>query len=469
MSEHTYDFIGIGAGPFNLGLAALSAPVPHLDGLILEASESFDWHPGMMLDSAHLQVPFMADLVTMADPTSPFSFLNFLKCTNRLYPFYIREDFYPLRAEFNRYCQWVAARLSSVCFGERVTAVTHENGRYAVRSRATGTDGVPVETVRHARRLVLGTGTEPSVPASCAGLPDAGGLALHSAEYLHRRDELRALRSITVVGSGQSAAEVYRDLLETIDEYGYELTWVTRSPRFFPLEYTKLTLEMTSPEYVDYFHALPAGRRDAVIGRQGNLYKGIDSDLINEIYDLLYAKSVEGPPNTRLLTHSAVTGAAFDAGTGLHRLDLHHGEQDRDYRLHTEAVVMATGYGYREPEFLAGIEHRIRRDDRGRFDVGRDYGISAVPGEIYVQNAELHTHGFVTPDLGMGSYRNASIIREMIGFDYYPVEESIAFQQFGAPPEFGPEEAAAGHAAVPEPAATTAAPEYATAPAGGTR
>ena len=39
--------------------------------------------------------------------------------------------------------------------------------------------------------------------------------------------------------------------------HGYRLNWVTRSPRFFPLEYTKLTLEMTSPDYVDYFNALP--------------------------------------------------------------------------------------------------------------------------------------------------------------------------------------------------------------------
>ncbi len=29
----------------------------------------------MMLDDATIQVPFLADLVTMADPTSPFSFL----------------------------------------------------------------------------------------------------------------------------------------------------------------------------------------------------------------------------------------------------------------------------------------------------------------------------------------------------------------------------------------------------------
>ena len=61
-----FDFAGIGVGPFNLGLAALSDPVDGLDGVFLEQRDSFDWHPGMMLEPAHLQVPFMADLVTLA-------------------------------------------------------------------------------------------------------------------------------------------------------------------------------------------------------------------------------------------------------------------------------------------------------------------------------------------------------------------------------------------------------------------
>ena len=106
-----YDLAGIGVGPFNLGLAALTAPVDGVDAVFLERRDSFDWHPGMMLEPAHLQVPFMADLVTLADPTSPYSFLNFLKQTGRLYRFYIRENFYPLRTEYNQYCQWVAGQL----------------------------------------------------------------------------------------------------------------------------------------------------------------------------------------------------------------------------------------------------------------------------------------------------------------------------------------------------------------------
>ncbi|MFK0042115.1 lysine N(6)-hydroxylase/L-ornithine N(5)-oxygenase family protein [Paenarthrobacter sp. NPDC090517] len=437
-----YDVAGIGVGPFNLGLAALSEPVENLDCVFLDRRESFDWHPGMMLEPAHLQVPFMADLVTLADPTSPFSFLNFLKQTGRLYRFYIRENFYPLRAEYNQYCQWVAGQLESVRFSTDVLDVTYDDGVY--RLSVQGPEGAEV---LRARKLVLGTGTSPYVPESCAGIVDAGGLVLHNADYLSRKSELQSKRSITIVGSGQSAAELYYELLQEIDVYGYQLNWVTRSGRFFPLEYTKLTLEMTSPEYVDYFHSLPGEQRDSLIKSQKNLYKGINSDLIDDIYDLLYTKSLSGMVDTQLHTHSSLTAAEWDATTGTHTLRLHHEEHGQGYTLESEAVVLATGYTYKEPAFLAGIQDRIRRDAKGRFDVERNYGTGVEPGEIFVQNAELHTHGFVTPDLGMAAYRNSCILREITGREVYPIERSIAFQQFGAP--------APVTAAVPETAGAT--------------
>jgi lysine N6-hydroxylase len=436
-----YDVAGIGVGPFNLGLAALSEPVENLDCVFLDRRESFDWHPGMMLEPAHLQVPFMADLVTLADPTSPFSFLNFLKQTGRLYRFYIRENFYPLRAEYNQYCQWVAGQLDSVRFSTDVLDVTYDDGVY--RLSVQGPEGAQV---LRARKLVLGTGTSPYVPDSCAGIVDAGGLVLHNADYLSRKSELQSKRSITIVGSGQSAAELYYELLQEIDVYGYQLNWVTRSGRFFPLEYTKLTLEMTSPEYVDYFHSLPGEQRDSLIKSQKNLYKGINSDLIDDIYDLLYTKSLSGMVDTQLHTHSSLTAAEWNPATGTHTLQLHHEEHGQGYSLESEAVVLATGYTYKEPAFLAGIQDRIRRDAKGRFDVERNYGTGVEPGEIFVQNAELHTHGFVTPDLGMAAYRNSCILREITGREVYPVERSIAFQQFGAPAPV----TAAAPAAVPE-------------------
>ena len=373
----------------------------------------------MMLDATRLQTPFLADLVTLADPTSPYSFLSYLKESGRMYSFYIRESFYPLRSEYSDYCRWAAAKLPNLRFGCAVTSLSYADGGYLVRA---GADEF------RARHLVLGTGTPPHIPAACRGL---SGDLVHNSQYLESRDALRAKRSITVVGSGQSAAEIYQDLLADIDACGYRLNWVTRSPRFFPLEYTKLTLEMTSPDYVDYFHALPEQRRYSLEKQQKGLFKGINADLINDIYDTLYAKSVSGPVASKLITNTALESASYDAASGAYTLGLRHVEQEREFALITEGLVLATGYRYTTPAFLEPIRDRIRWDSHGRFDVARNYSIDHAGGEIFLQNAGTHTHSITSPDLGMGAYRNSWIIREMLGREVYPIEKTIAFQQFG--------------------------------------
>ncbi len=433
MSDNTLDFIAIGLGPFNLGLACLAEPLEDLSGLVLDENPQFDWHPGMMLENARLQTPFLSDLVTLADPTSPYSFLNYLKAQGRIYSFYIRESFFLLRREYNQYCQWAADQLSNVRFNTRVEAIHYDDAsnHYVVRARCTQSGK---EQQFRARRLVLGTGPRPAVPPCCEQLDSS---AIHSSGYLHHKSDLQAQPSITVLGSGQSAAEIFHDLLQDIDRHGYQLNWVTRSPRFFPLEYSKLTLEMTSPEYVDYFHDLPQDTRDDLVTHQKHLYKGINTDLINDIFDLLYTKRLVADVPINLLTNSRLESARYCDDSGHHELAFRHLEQDQPFALNTAGLVLATGYQYREPDFLEGIADRIRRDDQGRFAVRRNYSIDHQGQEIFVQNAELHTHGFVTPDLGMACYRNAWILRELTGREPYAVEQSIAFQQFGAPESLG--------------------------------
>ncbi|MFF2325572.1 MULTISPECIES: lysine N(6)-hydroxylase/L-ornithine N(5)-oxygenase family protein [unclassified Streptomyces] len=416
-----HDFIGIGLGPFNLGLACLTEPIDELNGVFLESKSDFSWHSGMFLDGAHLQTPFMSDLVTMADPTSPYSFLNYLKERGRLYSFYIRENFYPLRTEYNDYCRWAAAKLGSIHFDTAVESVTYDEDA-ALYTVSTSTGGV-----FRAPRLVLGTGTPPYIPDACQ---DLGGDYLHNSRYLEGKAALQAKESITLVGSGQSAAEIYYDLLSEIDVHGYRLNWVTRSPRFFPLEYTKLTLEMTSPEYVDYFHALPEETRYRLESGQKGLFKGIDGTLIDAIFDLLYQKNLPGPVATRLLTNSSLETARYEESSGTYTLGLRQEEQGKDYTLTTEGLILATGYRYRPPAFLKGIHDRLRRDGRGRFDVARNYSIDTTGHGVFLQNAGTHTHSVTSPDLGMGAYRNAYIIGELLGREYYPVEKSIAFQEF---------------------------------------
>ncbi|WP_449348323.1 lysine N(6)-hydroxylase/L-ornithine N(5)-oxygenase family protein [Streptomyces shaanxiensis] len=413
----TYDFVGIGLGPFNLGLACLTEPIDELDGILLESKPDFEWHAGMFLDGAHLQTPFMSDLVTLADPTSPYSFLNYLKEKGRLYSFYIRENFYPLRVEYDDYCRWAANKLSNVRFGTTVTEVTYESDLYVVRTDAGD--------VFRARHLVLGTGTSPHYPEAVRGL---GGDFFHNSRYVQNKAELQKKESITIVGSGQSAAEIYQDLLSEIDVHGYRLNWVTRSPRFFPLEYTKLTLEMTSPEYIDYYRELPEATRYRLTAEQKGLFKGIDGDLINEIFDLLYQKNLGGPVPTRLLTNSSLNSARYENGT--YTLGFRQEEQEKDFEIESEGLVLATGYRYAEPEFLAPVKDRLVYDAHGNFDVSRTYAIDVTGRGVFLQNAGVHTHSITSPDLGMGAYRNSCIIRELLGTEYYPVEKTIAFQEF---------------------------------------
>jgi lysine N6-hydroxylase len=414
------DVIGVGLGPFNLGLAALLSRT-ELDVAFFDDKPEFAWHPGLMLPGAEIQVPFLADLVTLADPTSPYTFLNYLHTHARLFRFYFHERFHVLRAEYESYCRWVAASLDSCAFSHRVDAI---------RPLAGGGWSVWTRGVEHrARAVVLGVGCVPWVPACAPGLP-------HSSGYLALRDEALAARSVTVVGSGQSAAEIFADLLEHASG---RVDWFTRSSGFLPMEYSKLGLEHFSPEYTAYFHALPEERRDALRATQSLLYKGIDAGTSERIYDLLYRRSVAGvEPQVRYTARSELRGVE-----GRYRLQLHQLDQDVAFTHDTDVVILATGYQPAPLPLPAGL---VATDASGRPIVELDYRLRLADGRestLFVQNAELHTHGVGTPDLGLGAHRSAVIANALCGREVYPVRDRNVFQSFGAPPAPPAESAAA--------------------------
>lgn len=428
-----FDIIGIGIGPFNLGLACLTQPIRDLDCLFLEAKDQFNWHEGTLLETATLQTPFLCDLVTMADPTSAFSFLNYLKQTGRIYAFYAflldTENFFLLRNEFNTYYRWAASRLDNVVFNREVEAVEYDDaaGHYRVTCLNTR---MGQRKVLRARRIVLGSGMSPAYPAPCEPLRDK---LLHSADYMRNREAVRQKRSITVVGSGQSAAEVYHDLLGDIDRYGYRLNWVTRSTRLVPRELTKFTLQMTTPDYADYFFSLSRGKREELVRAMQAIFKGVNPSLINDIYDLRYRKLLGGEVDMMLISNSQVEACAHDAASDSFRVTFRQVEEDRTFELETEALILGTGYRFRVPEYLQPISERINWCGEGRFAVARNCSIDKEGSEIFVQNAEIHADSYLPPDLGQSCYRNSIIIREVLGKDYYPIERSLAFQRFAAP------------------------------------
>jgi lysine N6-hydroxylase len=427
-----YDLVGVGLGPFNLGLAALAEPVTGLRTAFFDGRGAFRWHPGLLLDGTRLQVPFLADLVSLVDPKSRWSFLEYLRVHDRLFPFYFAERFHIPRREYDHYCRWVAESLQSCRFGTQVTAVRWDAGRFLVETRDSAT-GVP-STVA-ARNVVLGVGTEPVVPRPLE--PLLGKHVFHASEYLEQAPALTGARDVTVVGSGQSGAEVFLDLLRRADEAGWHVRWLTRSPALAPMEYSKLGLEHFTPDYTRYFRQLPEAVRDRLLPAQWQLYKAISADTIAEIHDVLYERSVGGGwPEVTVTPNMEITNAAALDGNG-YALTCRQTEQGHELTVRTDRVVLATGYAARRPRLLDPLAGLIRFDGRGRYQVDGNYRVALDPritGSLFVQNAETHTHGVGAPDLGLGAWRSATILNTLTGGRAYRLPARTAYTSFGTGP-----------------------------------
>ncbi|SHM98816.1 lysine N(6)-hydroxylase/L-ornithine N(5)-oxygenase family protein [Cryptosporangium aurantiacum] len=429
MSE-PYDVLGIGIGPFNLALAALAEPLPGVSAVFFDGRPGFSWHPGMLIPGATLQVPFLADLVTLADPTSRWSFLSYLRERDRLFPFYFAERFHVPRTEYDDYCRWVAESLPSCRFGQQVESVSWDAAERLIVAEVYDLHTAQTTVVR-ARNAVLGVGTEPAVPGPLR--PLLGKEVFHSAEFLDRQESLRGAQDITVLGSGQSGAEVLLDLLRGQPDGGYRLRWLTKAPAFAPMEYSKLGLEHFTPDYTRYFRELPEEVRDALLPAQWQLYKAIDADTIDAIHTELYDRTVAGGTVQLTMSPNVEVVGATRGPDGI-TLECRELLQGREVTLRTDRVVAATGYATRQPLCLAPMEDVIRRDDRGRFRIDADYRVlldPGVTGGLYVQNAELHTHGVGTPDLGLGAYRAATILNALTGREAYRLPSQTAFTTFG--------------------------------------
>ncbi|GAB3007831.1 SidA/IucD/PvdA family monooxygenase [Amycolatopsis acidiphila] len=421
----TLDLAGVGIGPANLSLAALAHPVAGLRVAMFERRKEFRWHPGLLIEGATIQVPFLADLVTLADPTSPLSFLNYLRAHDRLFPFYFVEKFHMARTEYDDYCRWAGDRLDSCHFGVEITGIDWHESAFHLSTA----EGEPVV----ARNVVLGVGTSPFVPEPLRALvSDPEAPVLHSADYLTERERLLAAPSVTVVGSGQSGAEVFLDLLRHRHRPD-GLRWIARTVSFAPMEYSKLGLEQFTPDYTDFFHRLDESTRDGLLPSQWQLYKGIDSDTIAEIHEELYRRSIGGTwPEVVMTPGVEVVSASLDAGRVA--LGLRHRQQNSGAGWLADAVVCATGYTETPLDRLLGpLAGRLVTDERGRPVVERDHRLrlEGVAGSVYVQNAERHTHGVGAPDLGLAAWRAATILNSVCGREVYRLPSRTAFTRFG--------------------------------------
>ncbi|MGV6875265.1 lysine N(6)-hydroxylase/L-ornithine N(5)-oxygenase family protein [Pseudochelatococcus sp. B33] len=397
--DRTYDIIGVGFGPSNLALALALDEIslherPGLSYHFLERQPHFIWHGGMLLPDSDMQISFLKDLVSLRDPTSPYTFVNYLSEQGRLEAFINRKTFFPSRIEFNDYLRWVAARFEDRCsYGEEVFSIEphikgHVVSAFDIRSR-TRAGG---ETLRRARHVVVAVGGQPYVPPCFSALTGDARL-LHSSRYLDGIDAAGVSdvpgSRIAVVGGGQSAAEIFVDLCGRFRHARIDL--VVRGWALKPSDDSPFVNEVFNPESTDAFFRQPeADRRGFLEAFRNTNYAVVDQDLIQRIYTAFYEQQVARGTRLSLRNRREVIAAAGDSRHIALTLADGDGETTELHRY--DAVVLATGYrrGLDSPLF-AHLDPYI--ESRA---VQRDYSLRTTDdcdAGIFVQGQSEETHG----------------------------------------------------------------------------
>ena len=461
-----YDLVVVGFGPAALAIAIAlhdasllarsppPVPVPPQRWpprvLFLERQPEFSWHAGMLLPGARMQISFLKDLATPRNPTSAFTFVNYLHAHGRLTAFCNLGTLLPLRAEFHDYLCWCARHfaplvryrtdvfaVAPVPPGDPGLAGTGPVRAWDVLARYCygdgDGDGGGTTTRFRARNVVVAVGGQPAFPPGVAPHPRI----VHSAHYMAALPALLATpgaaaspRRIAVVGGGQSAAEIFADLHARLTPPpGTSMSAHTSTALFIrgaalrPSDDSPFVNEIFDPgARIDALYALPAPVRHAAIrADRATNYSVVRLPLLEELCASLYAQRLATPDERawahRIFPLSDVFGVLAEGGDdGRLRLRLRHmytSEESTSEGAAFDAVIFATGYSHDAPPVLLRPVSGLLADASGGGDggggdggwcaVARDYRVVFRPGAvadgtaIFLQGCCEDTHGVGSP------------------------------------------------------------------------
>lgn len=406
----------IGAGPSNLALAVAieesGAPGVAANTLVLEQYADIKWQRNLLLPWARSQVSFIKDLVTMRNPQSRFSFLNYLHEQGQLDQFVNLSTFNPYRWQVSDYQQWVADNLEQVRI--RYNARTERiDPRYAADGSINGwtatlADGDTISC----RDLVVGTGRDANVPEAFRDLPRER--VVHSTQYSSRIAELaeaeRPLRPV-VIGGAQSAAEMFMALHK--DAPDSEPTIIMRSIGLQNYQTSKFGNELFYSSFIDeFYNMLPETRSQVLEEMHQTNYAGLAPPFLDELYMMLYQQKMLGRQRSAVLPLTDVVGARMDGGEVV--LDLHDRKSGKVEPLRCDMVFLGTGFDSRMPAMVRDLVDRLGLGD---ISVSRRYRVDlgdSAWGAIYLQGVNEQTHGIADSLISVLAHRSEDITADLV-------------------------------------------------------
>jgi L-ornithine N5-oxygenase len=427
MTDKVWDLAGVGFGPANLSIAVsyenscrkkAIVESDKISIIFLEKRPSFDWHPGLLIDDAEMQISFLKDLITLRDPTSEFTFLNYLRSTGGLLEFANLRSFYALRTEFRDYMRWAADALSNyVAYGTAVTNVTPNTANGWVHSLTVHlrkADGREARIIT--RNLAVAVGGTPRWPEwldrqSCTGV-------FHSSEFLQalkaKYPDTHSPYRFVVMGAGQSSAEMFRHLYASYPNA--VVTLVIAGFALRPADDSEFVNEIFDPTMVDVFYHWPDCQRRKLLDEYANTnYAVADVGLIRAIYrDMYLSKRMTG--RLRLIRgHRLVEVEPYGSAS---RLTLYSAADGRKSTVDADGVFFGIGYEHaRIPSILRDLTGYFECDEVGNPNLRRDYSIRCRANfepRIFLQGPTEASHGLTSTLLSVLPFRAEDILSSIM-------------------------------------------------------
>lgn len=410
-----YDVIGVGFGPSNLAVAAaVNEEYRHINALFLEQKENFVWHQGMLINDTTMQISFLKDIATLRNPNSKYSFLTYLHENDRLEKFANLRTFYPTRIEFNNYLTWVAKKLEKfVLYSRKVINIQTsviKNEKIIIVEFKNELSG-EIEK-KYTRNIILACGLSPKCNINDQVFNSES--IFHSAFYLQNIQKQKKDQDLKflVIGGGQSAAEITKDLHTT-----FKNSTVTNTFSGFglkPADDSEFINEVFCTYSVDEFFNTNSKVREQILENHGDTnYAVVDIDLIKELYRTSYEEQVVGKQRlyfnkmTKVISIEEINNKVLVQS--FNKIDSKY--QNDEYDI----VVLATGYTSKvSSELLKNIKNELILNSNNNLDVDRNYYVKNKGNfGIYLATGNEETHGLSDTLLSVLAIRADEILSKI--------------------------------------------------------
>jgi L-ornithine N5-oxygenase len=416
VANRDVDLLAIGAGPSNLALAvALEELAPSLarNSLVIDRNPEISWQSSMLMPEVLSNTTFLKDLVTMRNPRSKFTFLNYLYSNGRLDQFVNLGSFVPYRHEVASYLKWAAESLS---------LVELQLGTECVDVSPVWTDGTLTgwvtllangDTIR-SQHLCLGVGRDARIPEPLRGVK--AERVVHSTEYRHRIGLVPkdVPYRVAVIGGGQSAAELFCAVLSDLPECRPTMVMRTVGLNFY--ETSKFNNELYFPSFVDQFHAArPQARRQILAEMRHTNYAGLAPDTIEWMYRQFYLDRLTGRGRLQMIRMHDITGARDDGDEVV--LELTDWCTGASQELRADLVLLGTGFSEQMPRMVRRIADAV---GVAEISITRDYRLNTGrpgTGACYLNGLNEATHGISDSLLSVLAFRADDIIQDILSPD----------------------------------------------------